>query len=110
MRRAARYLLLDSENQVVYHPFVTRKQADDYRILMGRRDWKITRISKPSTPRQRAAVTFCEHCLEGISFEGDINDFFDVSDFLSLYLDSAKSVYEDAAASYYSFIADKDWA
>lgn len=54
-----------------------------------------------TTPRQKQAVLFCERCLH-IKFEGDWNNFNDVSNFLSHYLDEAKSVAEDAVASYYS--------
>ena len=61
-----------------------------------------------TTKRQKAAVNFCEEWLD-ISFEGDINDFNQVSNFLSIHLDHAKSNFRDAAESYNSFILDKDY-
>lgn len=61
-----------------------------------------------TTKRQKEAVYFCEEWLD-ISFEGDINNFNQVSNFLSMYLDSAKSTFNDAVESYYSFILDKDY-
>lgn len=61
-----------------------------------------------TTKRQKEAVHFCEEWLD-ISFEGDINNFNQVSNFLSMYLDSAKSTFNDAVESYYSFILDKDY-
>ena len=39
-----------------------------------------------------------------ITFEGNINDFYEVSDFLADYLDTAKEIAEDAAASYWSML------
>ena len=54
-----------------------------------------------TTDRQKAAVNFCEEWLN-VTFEGDINDFQQVSNFLSIYLDEAKIVSEDAIESYYS--------
>lgn len=61
-----------------------------------------------TTERQKAAVHFCEEWLD-IFFEGDINNFNQVSNFLSIYLDSAESTFNDAVESYYSFILDKDY-
>jgi hypothetical protein len=54
-----------------------------------------------TTDRQKAAVNFCEEWLH-IKFEGDINNFQEVSNFLSIYLDEAKIVSEDAIESFYS--------
>lgn len=54
-----------------------------------------------TTPRQKQAVLFCERWLN-IAFDGDWENFNDVSNFLSHYLDEAKSIAEDAVASYYS--------
>ena len=55
-----------------------------------------------TTPRQKAAVNFCETCIEEAHFDGDIENFKEVSDFLSQYLDAAKTIAEDATESYYS--------
>lgn len=54
-----------------------------------------------TTNRQKVAVRFCETWLN-ISFTGDINNFKEVSKFLSNHLDYAKSICEDAFSSYYS--------
>lgn len=56
-----------------------------------------------TTNRQKAAVHFCEQWLN-ITFEGDINNFQQVSYFLSIYLDEAKEIANDACASYWSMI------
>ncbi len=61
-----------------------------------------------TTKRQKAAVNFCYTWL-GIPFNGDINNFREVSNYLSMYLNEAKTIAEDATASYFSFIADKDY-
>ena len=54
-----------------------------------------------TTNSQKAAVRFCEFWLE-IPFAGDINNFKEVSKFLSEHLDNAKSICEDVVSSYYS--------
>lgn len=54
-----------------------------------------------TTRRQKAAVNFCESVLN-ITFKGDINNFDEVSEFLSEYLEQAKVIAEDAIESYYS--------
>ena len=54
-----------------------------------------------TTNRQKVAVRFYETWLS-ISFTGDINNFKEVSKFLSKHLDYAKLIYEDAFSSYYS--------
>ncbi len=54
-----------------------------------------------TTERQKDAVAFCEEWLN-VEFKGDINNFNEVSSFLSLHLDVAKAVYDDAVMSYYS--------
>lgn len=53
------------------------------------------------TVKMLGAVNLCEQFLH-IEFEGNRDSFNEVSAFLSEYLDDAKAVYEDAAASYYS--------
>ena len=54
-----------------------------------------------TTQRQKKAIRFCEVWLK-VTFEGDLNNFNDVSNFLTIYLDSAKATAEDAISSYYS--------
>lgn len=58
-----------------------------------------------TTNRQKAAVHFCEQWLH-VTFEGDINDFQQVSHFLSIYLDEAKSLYNEVSCEYESYLWD----
>lgn len=58
-----------------------------------------------TTNRQKAAVHFCEQWLH-VTFEGDINDFQQVSHFLSIYLDEAKSLYNEVRCEYESYLWD----
>lgn len=59
-----------------------------------------------TTNRQRAAVHFCEQWLN-VTFEGNINDFQQVSYFLSIYLDGAKRLYNEVRCEYESYLWDK---
>ena len=52
-----------------------------------------------TTDRQKAAVHFCEQWLN-ITFNDDINNFQQVSNFLSEYLEEAKLTYEEAKLTY----------
>lgn len=54
-----------------------------------------------TTKRQKAAINFCEVVLN-VTFKGDIDNFNEVSEFLSVYLEQAKIVAADAIESYYS--------
>ena len=58
-----------------------------------------------TTDKQRAAVHFCEQWLN-VTFEGNINDFQQVSYFLSIYLDEAKSLYDEVRCEYESYLWD----
>ena len=58
-----------------------------------------------TTNKQKAAVHFCEQWLN-VTFEGDINDFQQVSYFLSIYLDDAKQLYDEIACEYESYLWD----
>ncbi len=58
-----------------------------------------------TTNRQKAAVNFCEQWLN-VTFEGNINDFQQVSYFLSIYLDEAKSLYNEVKCEYESYLWD----
>ena len=58
-----------------------------------------------TTDRQKAAVHFCEQWLN-ITFEGNINDFQQVSYFLSIYLDEAKRLYDEVRCEYESYLWD----
>ena len=58
-----------------------------------------------TTNSQKAAVHFCEQWLN-VTFEGNINDFQQVSYFLSIYLDEAKSLYNEVKCEYESYLWD----
>lgn len=58
-----------------------------------------------TTNEQRSAVHFCEQWLN-VTFEGNINDFQQVSYFLSIYLDEAKSLYDEVRCEYESYLWD----
>ena len=53
-----------------------------------------------TTKRQKQAVLFCEEWLDDVSFNGDINNNVEVSNFLSLHLEDAKSEYNHAYELY----------
>ena len=53
------------------------------------------------TKKQKLAISFCEEILD-IQFKGNIDNFNDVNNFLSLNLENAKMIAEDAKESYYS--------
>ena len=52
-----------------------------------------------TTDKQKAAVHFCEQWLN-ITYNSDINNFQQVSNFLSEYLGEAKLTYEEAKLTY----------
>lgn len=58
-----------------------------------------------TTNKQKAAVHFCEQWLN-ITFEGNINNFQQVSYFLSIYLDEAKSICDEVRCEYESYLWD----
>lgn len=57
--------------------------------------------------KDKSAVHFCEEWLH-ISFEGDINDRTQVSNFLAEYLDDAKNLYEEIRCEYEAYLRDLD--
>ena len=57
-----------------------------------------------TTKRQRAAVKYCENMLD-IKFNGDINNFNQVSSFLNQYLEEAKIREEDILQCYDDYFA-----
>lgn len=59
-----------------------------------------------TTDKQKAAVHFCEQWLN-IDFNGDINNFEQVSEFLSEYLQEAKNLYEEISCEYEAYLWDK---
>lgn len=61
--------------------------------------------SNMTTDKQKADVHFCEKWLN-VTYDGDINNFQQVSDFLSEYLGEAKLTYEEIAREYESYLWD----
>lgn len=104
-----KYIVYDATGNPVGVPFNTWEDAETYKMIYGRPDWiiriSIIRINRKSTERQRRAVSFVEEWCN-ISFEGNIDDFYEVSDFLADYLDTAKEIAEDATSAYWSTISD----
>ena len=62
---------------------------------------------RKSTPKQRAAVHFCEQWLN-IEFEGDIDNFNSVSDFLADYLADAKEQAMELRCEYEAYLQELD--
>jgi len=54
-----------------------------------------------TTDKQKRAVRYCENWLKDVKFKGDINNFNEVSNFLSKHLDAAKDIALDAWCEYY---------
>ena len=60
-----------------------------------------------TTNKQKAAVQFCEQWLD-ITFEGDIEDKYRVSIFLSEYLQEAKDLYNEIRCEYEAYLWELD--
>jgi len=60
-----------------------------------------------TTERQKKAVNFCEEVL-GIDFNGNINNYTDVGQFLKEYLQEAKNCYHEIASEYDAFMWELD--
>ena len=58
-----------------------------------------------TTDRQKAAIHFCEQWLN-ITFEGNINNRFEVSIFLREYLQEAKNLYDEIRCDYEAYLWD----
>ena len=60
-----------------------------------------------TTDRQKAAVHFCEEWLN-ITFEGDIENKYQVSLFLQEYLQDAKNLYDEVKCEYEAYLWELD--
>lgn len=58
-----------------------------------------------TTNRQKAAVHFCEQWLD-ITFNGDIENRYQVSIFLGEYLQEAKDLYNELRCEYEAYLWD----
>lgn len=106
-----KYVVYDTTGNPVGIPFKTIREAEEYKAFNRRFDWTVRQVDiniwKESTPKQRGALTFCESVLD-IQFEGNRYDFYDVSDFLSEYLEEAKQVARELTCSYSSYMWNHD--
>lgn len=93
------YMVIDHTNKLV-RSFFTYKEASCFLQYCQRYDWTIIPCS--STPKQKAAVHFCEEIL-GIEFEGNIESKQECSQFLTEYLDLAKQFYTELKCEYENF-------
>lgn len=91
----------DREHQLIAS-FSSLKAAEEYKIAMGRPDWYIP--TRKSTPRQRAAVQWCESVFSAIGdpqpFKGNPQYFSDCSNYLGRYLNIAKAICEEAVSGF----------
>ena len=105
------YILIDNEGEPI-KAFKTYTGADTFRNAHNRPDWRIEYkyyyipIKRKSTEKQKSAVRFCESWLN-IDFEGNIDNFDEVSRWLSVYLEDAKSIYEEVQADYEAYLWSK---
>ena len=58
-----------------------------------------------TTNRQKAAIHFCEQ-WRNITFNGDIEDRYQVSIFLGEYLQEAKDLYNELRCEYEAYLWD----
>lgn len=58
-----------------------------------------------TTDRQKAAIHFCEQWLN-ITFNGDIENRYEVSAFLGEYLQEAKDLYNELRCEYEAYLWD----
>ena len=104
-----KYTIYDSTGTIVA-TLTTMRDALDFKHIRGNNTWIIKVIeplrNRQSTERQKSAVKFVEEWLN-ITFTGNINDFYEVSDFLSEYLDEAKQMYDEVYNEYTSYIFSK---
>lgn len=106
-----KYVVYDTTGNPVGVPFKTIREAEEYKAFNRRFDWTVRLVDiniwRESTSKQRGALTFCEGVL-GIQFEGNRYDFYEVSDFLSEYLEEAKQVARELTCSYSSYMWNHD--
>ena len=104
-----KYTIYDSTGTIVA-TLTTMRDALDFKHIRGNNTWTIKIIeplrNRQSTARQKGAIKFVEEWLN-ITFTGNINDFYEVSDFLSEYLDEAKQMYDEVYNEYTSYIFSK---
>ena len=106
-----KYVVYDTTGNPVGVPFKTIREAEEYKAINRRFDWTVRLVNiniwRESTPKQRGALAFCEDVLD-IQFEGNRHDFYEVSDFLSEYLEEAKQTARELSCSYSSYMWNHD--
>lgn len=100
------YNVFDSNNQKIA-TFKSYTNAVGFKMLAGKPDWTIKeqQIKRKSTPKQKAALAFCEGILD-VEYTGDREDFYEVSEYLAEYLDEAKSLYTELQCEFESYYND----
>lgn len=83
-----KYKVLDTTGHIMARCF-SLKEALDFKAAFGNTNWEIKIVSlkkiRNSTEKQRNAVKFVE-MWNDVTFRGNINDFYEVSEFLSNYI------------------------
>lgn len=88
-----RYKVLDSEGHFI-SKFFTYNDAFTFKMLANRPDWKISlekEYKRKVTDKMLKTVYFIES-VTPYDFNGNIEDFSDVSNFIGSYLDYAKEM------------------
>ena len=88
-----RYIVLDSEGHFI-SKFLTYNDAFAFKMLANRPDWKISlekEYKRKVTDKMLKTVYFIES-VTPYDFNGNIEDFSDVSNFIGSYLDYAKEM------------------
>lgn len=87
------YRIFDSEGHFV-SKFATYNEALGFKMLANRPDWVISKAreyKRKVTDKMLKAVAFIES-ITPYNFDGNIEDFSDVSNFIGSYLDYAKEM------------------
>lgn len=90
------YIVKDTEGKFV-SKFASYNEAYGFKMLANRPDWIISKArvyKKKVTDKMKNAVTFIES-VTPYKFDGDIEEFIEVSDFIGSYLDYAKEMEEE---------------
>ena len=88
-----RYRVLDSEGHFI-SKFFTYNDAFAFKMLANRPDWKISlekEYKRKVTDKMKKAVIFIES-ITPYKFDGSIEEFSEVFNFISSYLDYAKEM------------------
>lgn len=109
-----KYIIQDTEGNSIVS-FNNFSDAINAKAILYRRpDWAILSVEskiqytpRQSTPKQVAAVRFCEN-LDFPEFTGNLDNFYDCSSYLSEYLEQAKSMYQELSCEYEAYVQELD--